>query len=705
MPAWKVRLLLPYTGQVRSRTRYQLVAGADGVRAGEVAGPCGVVRGEWTAGAWRLVLPEGMSALRGDWRVKVRFAPAARKKGLRGIRLLLNGEVVKEDIAAGRTCRAIVPCDRVRPGVNTLEVRASHPDVFALLQVHNYGAVNEWFPVLASVRTGGPYCRCRGEPGLAALGVLAALGIAVSAGASRWSLSRLGVPVWTASQWARVSVPPCVVLLALSGWNLLSPEKLLFEQWSAAGLFFAYWAVAGAVCFWQNLVALRWPGCDREERERWRARRRVVVLFAAIWLAYNVNGARVGMIDCWPAPCAALSVIRHGDFDLNEYPELCRTDAVYKADGRYVSRWAPGSTLLCMPFFLAPAWLGVEAPSVAVDILAKLTASTITALSAVFLYLALLRITSTRGALWLTVAYALGTAAYSVSSQDTWQHGPAQLCLAVALWIVLSDRTHRAWHLGAGLCLGLLPVCRPPAVLFALPLCLYAARRHGWRTWLWYALGALPPVLFVLGHNYHYLGTIWFAGHRGLHATGWAAGPMPDAALALLVSPNRGVFVFSPFLLLCAWGLWRALRRTERRWREFAAASVLASVLFLLVMSSWKGWHAWLSYGSRYSADGAPLWVLLGGFGIRDLLERAPWRVAFVLLVAVSILLQSLGVFVPVADWNCLMEERYTSDPAAFGRAAWDLDNPQILYHLRRLLGWEGRAGVKSSGTLGVKSS
>ena len=54
------------------------------------------------------------------------------------------------------------------------------------------------------------------------------------------------------------------------------------------------------------------------------------------------------------------------------------------------------------------------------------------AASAGLLYLCLLPGAGSRnGALLLTVAYGLGTAAWSTASQGMWQHGPGMLCLAI----------------------------------------------------------------------------------------------------------------------------------------------------------------------------------------------------------------------------------------------------------------------------------
>ena len=148
------------------------------------------------------------------------------------------------------------------------------------------------------------------------------------------------------------------------------------------------------------------------------------------------------------------------------------------------SRWPPGTALFCIPFYALPVALGVQVPSLDVDMLAKLMGSVLTAASAVFIYLCLRRFASRRGATWMTIAYALGTAAFHISGQDTWAHGPAQFCLAAVLYIALGETRRRGWHVLAGFLIGLMVTARPESVALVLPLLLWIAYRNGILIWV-----------------------------------------------------------------------------------------------------------------------------------------------------------------------------------------------------------------------------
>ena len=264
---------------------------------------------------------------------------------------------------------------------------------------------------------------------------------------SRLVTRRLHVPVWTRRQWKWTVAPVVVVAAGLCVRNLVSTDKVLFGQWSMVSLVLAYLLAAGAWCSWRNLRAERWHELDEATRGRLLEARHAVILFLVIWLVYNSNSARVGMIDCIPAPQMAISLLRQGNMDLDEYLHTYRKSdrrvGLMQANGHWISRWPPGTALFCIPFYALPVALGVEVPSLGVDMLAKLTASTLTAASAVFIFLCLRRFASRRGATWMTIAYALGTASFHISAQDTWTHGPAQFCLAAVLYIVVCEPRRR----------------------------------------------------------------------------------------------------------------------------------------------------------------------------------------------------------------------------------------------------------------------
>jgi hypothetical protein len=647
------------------------------------------VRVDPTENGLRITVPAEIRVTESAWILKISFSKQAKREAVRHISLSVNGKVIEDDLSAKSKITLPIAFADLRPGENIFELAAPIPRAFARIRIHNHVSFHNWYPTLSVLRLRGPYIReAQSLLDLAgALAVGAGLLFALYGLVTR----RLRVPAWTRRQWRWTVAPVAIFATGLSVGNLVSPDKMLFGQWSMVSLLLAYLLIAGAWCSWRNFRAERWDELDETTRVRLMEARHAVILFLVIWLVYNSNSARVGMVDAIPPPQMAISLLRQGNLDLDEYVQTYRDGdrgtGLMQTKGHWISCWPPGTALFCVPFYALPVALGVEVPSLDVDMLAKLTASVLTAASAVFVFLCLRRFASRRGATWMTIAYALGTAAFDISGQDTWAHGPVQFCLAAVLYIALGEPRRRGCHLLAGLLVGLMVAARPTSVALVLPLLLWIAYRNGILTGIWVALGGLLPALFLVGFNLHYLGTPGFAGYEDMLGGGWDPGGLPRCFLGLLISPNRGMLVFSPFLLFCIYGAGVGLRQEEGRYRMLALALVIGLLSQLLLSASWRAWHAAFSYGSRYSADALPYWALFGGFAIDRIRSRRLWRRVFAATVFVSILIHSLAVYWDVDPWNRRIARENHLTYGDFEAAAWVTDEPQILWQARFALG------------------
>ena len=199
-------------------------------------------------------------------------------------------------------------------------------------------------------------------------------------------------------------------------------------------------------------------------------------------------------------------------------------------------------------------WTGERVDRVA-RIMEKLTASLLAALSVSLLYLLLRRRAAPPLALLLTVAYAFGTTTWVISSQALWQHGMAQL-LVIGTVLILTDPCTAPRAVAAGLLCGLIAGNRPPDAILAAALGVYGIYWAGRRAVL-LAVAAAAPVTLVLLYNLTVVGAIGggygLVGRRSFFELDVASG-----LAGLLFSPTRGLFVFSPFLLVLAlaWRHW-----------------------------------------------------------------------------------------------------------------------------------------------------
>lgn len=133
--------------------------------------------------------------------------------------------------------------------------------------------------------------------------------------------------------------------------------------------------------------------------------------------------------------------------------------------------------------------------------------------------------------------------------------------------------------------------------------------------------------------------------HR-IHATGWngLVAPKAEALWGSFFSPARGMFFFSPFLLLFPIGLVSLFRDPERRLDAlFAALHLAIWALFIASLITWTGGWA---VGPRYITGIVPTLATLSFLGLRHVDQRHP-ALARWLLVSTGVL--SITLITPAA--------------------------------------------------------
>ncbi len=383
----------------------------------------------------------------------------------------------------------------------------------------------------------------------------------------------------------------------------------------------------------------------------WRPRlwRRSLLLFLLCLAVYNGNLRYIASYDSLATSLVPSGLWRGDGIHLDRYaqnvpPEL-RYSFYRSSRGHWIPLYPIVTPLLVTPLYVPTAFLPQLRPDdktyghrVRV-LLEKISASIVAALSVLFVFWTLRRKTTERAALGLSLLYAFGTSTWVISSQALWQHGPAELFLAVSLYLLLDPepRGSRAFLLGATA--GLLTANRPQDLLFSLALAWIVARRSGKKAWPFLVASGTLAIL-LLAYNRWYFPTILggYVEFRTRQGT-----PLPTHLPALpelagLLVSNRGLLVFCPFLLALFW-----LRPRPGREREETAVLGAAWFLNVLFHTCFSTWTAGSCYGPRYLTDGLPLlFVLLAAVWNR--LGR-PGRALFAIAALYSVALQAIGAF------------------------------------------------------------
>jgi hypothetical protein len=423
--------------------------------------------------------------------------------------------------------------------------------------------------------------------------------------------------------------------------------------------------------------------------------RRALLLFVASTLVYHANFREIGGTDTYPTRLLPYVVLRYQRLDLDP---LIGTTAptgplpyyVQYVGGHYYSSYPILPGLLSLPVYAIPVTVfGFDSIPLTKP-LAKVSAALLAALSVVFVYLTVRHLQGEPAGTVIGGVYAFGTSTWSVSSQALWGHGPAQLFLALAVYALARAEARPAFLGLAGLSTGLMLACRLPLFSVAGPVLAYALWRH--RRWgtvaVVAAAAAAAPFLaynvFVFGSPQG--GYQWInATHRQFHGVdGLWSTPLGTGLLGILVSPSRGLLVYSPVLVFGLAGAMLAWTHPRRQLLAPLAVALGMTILMLGKYSVWWGGHA---YGPRLVADVLPLLAILIVPVWPRIARSRTLRAVFAVLFAVSVGIHAIGAFYypsrPEVDWNTAPQ-----DVDVAHERLWDWQDPQIA----RLIGNGPRA-------------
>jgi hypothetical protein len=205
----------------------------------------------------------------------------------------------------------------------------------------------------------------------------------------------------------------------------------------------------------------------------------------------------------------------------------------------------------------------------------------------------------------------------------------------------------------------------------------WIASRAGIRRAVWPAALVLAAGLASVATNFswfgHMLGAVPLleALHPEIHGVTGSIGATPwIGALGLLVSPSRGLLVFSPIVLVAAIGLGH--RRQSGGGLSWLVAGAAAQGIAYALYSVWWAGH---TYGPRYMLDVLPLLTPVAALGWDRARQSLSGRLIVGLLLAWSVGVAALGAFVyPNEAWNTRPAEVDTHH-----ERLWEIRDSQIL--------------------------
>jgi predicted dehydrogenase len=427
----------------------------------------------------------------------------------------------------------------------------------------------------------------------------------------------------------------------------------------------------------------------------WSRARSFFIVTLLLFVVYNSNFRWLLTRDSIPARVLPFSLLLDGHLYVDEWVEPYQQGQfargayyVTKARGRWYSVYPIIEPIVITPLYVLPAWwLSQQHPQIAqgsfvlttiIDTMEKMSAALIAALSAGVLYLALRKYVSPSASLAITLVYALASNTWTISSQTLWRHGFTELSFALLLWALSKDPSVSSYSLWVGLALALAAASKPVYVLVVLAFLIYFALN------LHNKLFLLCVPLFLIGtavlaYNFCFFGRVLGAYPNPLGPVMIPGGPsnpihIPwwDGLAGLLVSPNRGLFIYTPWTLLAMWGAVRVWKENLFGWGRYLLPGMFAVYLVHARLGSWWGGGC---FGPRYMTDLLPFFA----FFLVPIWPRIRSShlamAAFILTTAVALWIQIIGAYYyPDGYWDST-PVAVEADP----RRVWDWSDTQIM--------------------------
>ncbi|MDD9859309.1 MAG: hypothetical protein OXU40_02545 [Nitrospira sp.] len=389
--------------------------------------------------------------------------------------------------------------------------------------------------------------------------------------------------------------------------------------------------------------------------------------------------------------------------------------------GQYASAFGIGSALTILPVYAALNLVTDIASNRSVWWWgAKVTASLLTAGAAVFIFLTMRRFVPPLPAALGALTFGLGTCAWTLSSQALWQQTTYLFFLSLGAWWLVGVEARPRHALYCGAAFGMATLCRPTGVIPVALVGVYllwldpprwlassrlrarqdiaiAGSPHPSSPWsrpragvpllfLTYALGGLPFAVLLGLYNAYYFGSPfvsgqmivseWIAQQKGM-ASVWQT-PLAEGLAGLLISPSRGLLVYSPVLVFGFVGAVMAWR-DPRKYAPLIPLQLVVLGLCVLSAKHFDWWGGW-AYGPRRLFD-AGVFLTLQMIPVIVRVTHTRWmRGVFVVLLVYSVSVQVIGAWAyNTMGWN--NKNGMDIDHPEHHSRLWSLSDNQIVHY------------------------
>ncbi len=360
----------------------------------------------------------------------------------------------------------------------------------------------------------------------------------------------------------------------------------------------------------------------------------VVLLFFSVYFIYNINCRTLGSGDTIPASLLPFSILEYHNLYMDNfyYYYFSNYDQLWyfkEVDGHFLSSYPIVTPVLITPLYII-SYIILKLNNLPIDlfhpgfaktvcVMEKLSASLIAAMSVVFVYLSVKQLINAKVAFVVAVLFAFATNTWAISSQALWQHGLVELLLAMCIYLVLINEKKYSNKIivSLGALSGLFVFNRPIDSVLLVPILYYILDMQDKKIIYYMTAAFLSGAPFLL-YNVYYFGSL-FGGYTDLLKMFDFSPEMAARFAGLLISPSRGLFIYTPITLLSILGFAEVRRISHKRIKKFLIMMGISCLSLVIIYSSFIIWWAGGSYGPRFLTGMLPALAIFLGFFIRDI--------------------------------------------------------------------------------------
>lgn len=400
----------------------------------------------------------------------------------------------------------------------------------------------------------------------------------------------------------------------------------------------------------------------------------VFIIFLVAYLIYNINCRTLGSGDTIPASLLPFSILEHHNIYLDDfyYYYFFNYDQIWyfkEINGHFLSTYPIVTPILVTPLYIIP-YIVLKLNNCPIDmfhpgfaktvcVMEKLSASFIASMSVIFVYLSIKTLINRRVAFITAMIFAFATNTWTISSQALWQHGLEELLLAILIYLILMNEKNESNKIiiSLGILSGLFLFNRPIDSLLLIPIALYVFELRE-RKFIYYMVAAFLSGAPFLVYNFYYFNN-FFGGYADLLQLFDTGSGMIIRFIGLLISPSRGLFIYTPVMLLSILGFAKVLQIPNRRIKNFLIMMGISCISLVIIYSNFIIWWAGGSYGPRFLTGMLPALAVFLGLFIKDIklnvlnLKNLFAVLAVGVLVFWSFFTQFVGAFYyPNGNWD-----------------------------------------------------